>query len=473
MERQLKLPWLFICAAAALAGIWLFNPSSLYFLNDDFIHIPLSKDFILFQRKSFRPVGDLSVAFDYFLWNKNPWGYHLSNVVLHVINTVLVYILASAVYRRGNDETNNLISILTAVLFFIYPFHSESIYWIIGRSGSLGTLFFLPAIIFYLKRNDKAAYFILSCFFFCLGLITYESVWVFPVIAIGVSWLDRHNNISFRREVRYVIVLTVIFILFLVIRYAILGEIAGEYEFAAFKKWQYAQIASNFLRLFARSFIPPVASNASVLTAIIVLAAFASFLLVLMKRKKQPYNICIFAFVCFVISILPYLSLGIDTHGVESERFLYLPSIFICLLTVHLIFKLFISRRVQLAAVMSLYIYCGVHLYNSRKIYTIAGNVSKAAMQEVTKIDRGRKIAVENLPQEHKGSVIFRLGFKEGVEWMTGRAAETITIHSTEDENTTFKKEYKVVYTPTGTNRVDSSSNVLFHFTDTALFVYK
>ena len=133
-------------------ALYLFNPFQLYFLNDDFIHIPLSKAGVLFQRNSFRPIGDLSIRMDYLFWGKQAWGYHLTNLLLHLINTVFVFLLSKALFKKFTDGGQiNLKSWMVSIIFFVYAFHSESIFWIIGRSGSLGSLFFLLAFIFYLQ----------------------------------------------------------------------------------------------------------------------------------------------------------------------------------------------------------------------------------------------------------------------------------------------------------------------------------
>lgn len=183
-DQRFKRLLTIICLIAVAAGFWLFNPFPLYFLNDDFIHIPLSRDGIFFQRHSFRPVCDLSIRIDYLLWRKKAFGYHITNLFLHVIDSVLVGVLSIQLFKKYTNIAAVTGGICTAVLFFIYPFHSESIFWIIGRSGSLGALFFLPAIIFYLRRLEGLRYSILSILFFIAGLITYR-------VDMGISF---HSN---------------------------------------------------------------------------------------------------------------------------------------------------------------------------------------------------------------------------------------------------------------------------------------
>src|SRR4051812_7593882 len=113
-----------ICLVAIAVGLCLFNPFPLYFLNDDLVHIPLSKDAALFQHKSFRPVCDLSVALDYWLWGKNAYGYHVTNLVLHIANSILTFWLTKVLLQKFGFENVVVVSFLAGTLFFIYAFHS-------------------------------------------------------------------------------------------------------------------------------------------------------------------------------------------------------------------------------------------------------------------------------------------------------------------------------------------------------------
>ena len=97
----LQKKYLILFAATVVAfTLYCYNPFELYFLNDDFIHIPLSRDGILLQHNSFRPVCDLSMMLDYQLWGKTAWGYHLTNLLLHIINTILVFYLSKNLCRK-------------------------------------------------------------------------------------------------------------------------------------------------------------------------------------------------------------------------------------------------------------------------------------------------------------------------------------------------------------------------------------
>ncbi len=356
-DKNQKLLFIMICGIATAFGFLLLNPLPLYFLNDDFIHIPLSKEGILLQRKSLRPLGDLSLQLDYMLWQKNAVGYHSTNLVLHVINSILVFFLANGIFKKYSSSVIFLKSLAAAVLFFVYAFHSESLFWIIGRSGSLGALFCIPAIIFFLKRNENKFHFILSVLFFSAGLFAYESVWVFPLLAVCLSIADVEKfKTKFKTELIFIGIIFLVFITHLIIKKQLLGEVAGKYEAIDFINFNIGNLVANWAKLIIRCFIPPVNNQIIfILSALVVLVALVFIFFLLVKKMKSISNSLVFIF--FIISFLPYLSLGINTHTVEGERYEYLPSIFASLLFVQLIFQATANKIYQLIFLLILFIY--------------------------------------------------------------------------------------------------------------------
>ena len=485
MQTSHRIPIVFICISlvAAAAGLWLYNPLPLYFLNDDFIHIPLSKAGVLFQRKSFRPICDLSIALDYFFWKKEAVGYHFTNLLMHISNTLLVYVLSVRLYEKYLTGANKSTCILIAAFFFIYPFHSETIYWIIGRSGSLGAVFFLSATIFYLRRNDKSSHFLLSLFLFSIGLLTYESVWAFPLVAGCISWLDRTNGQStFRKEAKYLITIVIVFFIFLLFRYAVLGEIIGNYEAAGFKTFDIKTLFLNGVRLFVRSFVPPVqsilvfyASAFAIIT--ILIPAFIS-----LRKNKEAIVFAGFLFVVFIALLLPYLSLGINTHSSEGERFLYLPSVFVCMLTVHLIFASIKKMNTRIILFALIMVYSIYFLFQSKGNYTTASQITKLTVHELNKIEGKTRLFVDSLPQDCNGAIVFRLGFYEATKWMKRPPAlENIFVSSPRENIRKSGEDYKVIYKDSSflrsrksaENYFDSDTDVAFIYTDSALIVIK
>src|SRR5215470_6071039 len=83
-----------------MAAFCCYNPFLLYFQNDDFVHIPLSAQGVLLQHNTFRPVCDLSVMMDYGIWGKRAWGYHLTNLMLHVIACIILFYFSKLMLKK-------------------------------------------------------------------------------------------------------------------------------------------------------------------------------------------------------------------------------------------------------------------------------------------------------------------------------------------------------------------------------------
>ena len=486
-----------ICGIAIAIGLFLYNPFPLYFLNDDFIHIPLSGSGAIFQRNSFRPVCDWSIQLDYIIWGKTAWGYHLTNVLLHIVNSILVFQFVKQLCKTFTIEKAFQLALPVATLFFIYAFHSEAVFWIIGRSAALGVLFFLPACIFYLKRNKGKYHFHLSLLFFMLALMTYESVWIFPLFAAFILLLASHQ-ISKSREWGRIGVVGVIFLVYLISRYLVIGEIMGGYESSVFISFDFRSMLEGFIKLLSRTFVPPVIESIYLIYLVIVWVGILFLLAYKAGRKIKEKLLLQFAIPLLAISVLPYLSLGIDTHTVEGERFLYMPSIFA---------GIFLIRLIQLAVrnikwhLFFLLILFGYHVWfltRAAGAYRAASLVTKTTFEEINRLHQKKVLMIDSLPQSYKGALIFRSGFAEGIRWLKEPGSvDNVFIHSVKEDRMNlqddFKTEQSISSAPTEMNfylqkieekdgfekisihtrNFNKGEDAYFKYTDSALQIFK
>jgi tetratricopeptide (TPR) repeat protein len=106
----------------------------------------------------YMPVTWITYGLDYLLWGLDPFGYHLTNLALHAANTTLVYVVALSLFRAawGPGSANGgdglrLGAALTALLFGVHPLRVESVAWITDRLDLVCGLFYLLAILMYLR----------------------------------------------------------------------------------------------------------------------------------------------------------------------------------------------------------------------------------------------------------------------------------------------------------------------------------
>jgi tetratricopeptide (TPR) repeat protein len=110
------------------------------------------------------PVTWFTLGVDYILWGMNPWGYHLTSLLLHTLNAVLVYVLALCLFklalvdrpaqRGASAETSvglRLGAALAALLFSAHPLRVESVAWITERRDVVAGLFTCLVVLTYLE----------------------------------------------------------------------------------------------------------------------------------------------------------------------------------------------------------------------------------------------------------------------------------------------------------------------------------
>ena len=109
---------------------------------DDFWGTPLTHSG---SHKSYRPLCVLSFRLNYYLGELNPWGYHLGNVILHVIVTALFTKLSRMILRHA------IPALVSGLLFASHPIHTEAVAGVVGRADIGACLFFLLALMSYME----------------------------------------------------------------------------------------------------------------------------------------------------------------------------------------------------------------------------------------------------------------------------------------------------------------------------------
>lgn len=108
------------------------------------------------------PLSWMTLGLDYVLWGMNPFGYHLTNLLLHVVNAVLVYVLARHLLRGVTppEQRSDTIDVaasaaIAALLFALHPLRVESVAWITERRDVLSGCFSLLTVLAYLRAIER------------------------------------------------------------------------------------------------------------------------------------------------------------------------------------------------------------------------------------------------------------------------------------------------------------------------------
>jgi tetratricopeptide (TPR) repeat protein len=153
------------------------------------------------------PLLWLSYAVDYHFWGLNPLGYHLTNIILHAVNSALVVLIAHEFYKSGsfcnagtsagNRFLYPAMIVLAGLLFGIHPARVESVVWVTERKDVLNGVFTLGSILFYLRyqhvmagRDGRGrlhfAYLLSIVLFFC-SLLAKPSSLILPVSLLVID----------------------------------------------------------------------------------------------------------------------------------------------------------------------------------------------------------------------------------------------------------------------------------------------
>lgn len=213
MRENRRQPKIVLVAAliSALASFVIYLPSlSFDFVNwDDLMYVHnntairglnLKAVFTSFANGAWIPVTLLSFSLDHAFWGLDPFGYHLSNSILHGSNAFLVALLAARLAgARGGLEPRVLFIIaISAGLFFgLHPLKVESVAWVSERKDVLNAFFFLLGLHAYLSyiKGRRASSYALTLIFFVLSLMSKPMTVTMPLVLLILDYypLERYR----------------------------------------------------------------------------------------------------------------------------------------------------------------------------------------------------------------------------------------------------------------------------------------
>lgn len=199
----------------AITGALLLPMLWIGFINDDVAYISL-----FFQNNApnpwrlltsagvtedyYRPLSELSSAVDFWLWGWNPIGFRLTNLLLHLAATALVFRLATQWFGGA------FLPFAAGLFFGLLPVHETSILWIPGRTDMLCAVFYLGSVscLTEYATNNNLRNQWLALGLFLLALLSKEMAFSLPLVLVPVLWWvgRRHGRpLGFQRIARIVL----------------------------------------------------------------------------------------------------------------------------------------------------------------------------------------------------------------------------------------------------------------------------
>jgi hypothetical protein len=281
----------------------------------------------------FRPLVVLSFAADRLFYGDHAFGYHVTNLLLHLTTTLLLWGIARRVLGAG------FAAWAAAALFAIHPAHTVAIGWISGRTDVLATMFYAAAFLLYLQsrplRASTAPWLALSCVAFSLALLAKEMAITLPAVILAHNLLVPRGESLVRRLVAP-LVIGAVGASYLALRISTLGGFHAPPAPFAYHLGDPGLVmhlvTAPLLYLADLVLFVPADPMATLPFwhehpwLLVVFVGFVLFVFAGTLKKASSRVTATWAFAWMGITVLPVLMLTVGEH------FLYLPSMGYCVL---------------------------------------------------------------------------------------------------------------------------------------------
>ncbi len=306
---------------------------NVYVINNyavkDFSLKGLNNIFTTFHRGLYKPFVFLSFALEYHFFQLDPLVYHKTNLILHLINCVLVFVFISILCA------NSRVAFISALLFGIHPLHVESVAWISERKDMIYSLFFLSSLISYLNflRGKGLKYYYFSLILFIASLFSKPMGITLPFITFICDYLfgikcDKKNLLQ-------KIPFFIIAIVFIVLTFNAAKDFVNyEPDFNALDNFFIAcygvvfYIVKLFMPFNLSAYYPYPLKAGNYLPVVFLLSPLAVIFILWGAFKSSKYTKdIIFGIAFFLAAVFPALQLVPSGPAIAADRYTYISSI--------------------------------------------------------------------------------------------------------------------------------------------------
>ena len=276
--------------------------------------------------RNYAPLTIGSLLIDHTIWGLNPSGYHATNVLLHLVNGVLVFVLVRQL------TGNSFVAWTTAALFLVHPVQIETVAWISSRKGLLSAAFMLAALIVRLKpeisgRND--AWFVV---WLAAALLSKALAVVLPAIVLGYDLWVRRQKLAdaLPRMIIPGVMCLLLLLKTMASQNSVMGGVRGHMDYSL---WHIIAIDTTIMWRYIGMLCWP--TNLSVLydppttgitSSVLLATAGWTIVAALIWRFRRSQPLFLWAAATFLLLLFPVLNFFRITT-LMNDRYLYLPCI--------------------------------------------------------------------------------------------------------------------------------------------------
>jgi len=356
--NSLANPFIWDDQALVVQNTLIRSPQNLplSFTNDLYFGVNSGSNF-------YRPLQTISYIFDYHFWQLNPFGYHLTNIILQACVSFVVFLLVFKLLG------NLAVGIAGAAMFASSPLHTEAVTYISGRAEMLMGFFVILALLFFIKSQEKIIrharlFYIFSVFSFFLALLSKEVAIVFPFIICGYVFYFLRDKLKEKYYlVKNIIPFFVISIIYLTLR-------LSSFNFATLRAPALANVPW-FVRLsvlpkvifiYFKLLILPVQLHmnyemlrpTSIVGILIAVFSLGVMLFACLRCLKYQPNNRVASFMLFWSLVFFIPQSGIfPINAFVAEHFIYLSSISFFMLLAYLLHKALRKKLFTLSTALS------------------------------------------------------------------------------------------------------------------------
>lgn len=288
---------------------------------------------------NYHPLTILSLAFNYSFSGLNPTSYFVVNILLHLLNTFLVFWFVYLLSNPTGKTKHMAVAVITALFFGIHPMHVESVSWMAERKDVLYTCFYIGAFIAYIKNitTKQSKYYIATILLFILSGLAKPAAIVFPIVLLVIDfWYDRISlkNINMPVLVKKIPFFVLAVIFGLLTLNAQSQDLAVMGDFEKFNFFQRILLACYGLMMYIVKFFVPIQLSAfypypdaeKALPIAYYLAPFfvlgLSGVAIWSLKKTKVIAVGLLFYAINLVLVLQLVSIG---NAIIADRYTYVP----------------------------------------------------------------------------------------------------------------------------------------------------